>query len=596
MNINDKIQKLEEEREAVKALLNALSKVGANENEKNVREKWRVDNPNHSLYVDCFKDKLWEEKDKLDKEIIEKEKQKNQQAQQDNVLPPPPPVDQGNLLPKLFEKFNNRSASALNLKGNRKLYDIFLQPCSPNSFIPNERLRNFRDQIISREFDKDCQDIDYKLQCQLRTLSSWENPDGGSETILLDRCVNKVIMDMINKTLNISGCSVANDTAKDIIKTVMCKSVKSEYRIQYTTNSQIYILFTSEAKGIDDSHFMCLIQALEIAGDSAIHLSRNIDMDYNNCSIPGIIVYGDKVQFYGVYLVDQHFPVVVLLSPPLSYTNVDDRKQIISGILVAVEFIKKSIELIEISPRITMKNLFLNYDGMFFKPIRCDNKDKDEDDQTFKTSISSSFINVERIMYMYEKIHQQERSKDFILFPVGLMRLPDNINEDYLKPITAQMKEHFHESLIQPNTPVMIFPKLTEYSNSKPDITNKNLVDKYIDALTIAVNILNNAGVAHMDLRHSNIMWLYNSEENSIDLKVIDFEDAVLFNSQVRFPDILKNDIRYPPMDISELEYASSYHNNWFLNSIELWLEDTTDIFLEFMGKNREKIYEKTNH
>eukprot|EP01006_Ploeotia_vitrea_P053212 TRINITY_DN67767_c0_g1_i10.p1 TRINITY_DN67767_c0_g1~~TRINITY_DN67767_c0_g1_i10.p1 ORF type:complete len:378 (+),score=-17.90 TRINITY_DN67767_c0_g1_i10:80-1213(+) len=80
--LDNKIKELEEERETVKALLKVLSKVGANENEKNVREKWYDENPNHSLYKNYPEDQLRNKLDNLDKEIIEKEKQKNQQTQQ----------------------------------------------------------------------------------------------------------------------------------------------------------------------------------------------------------------------------------------------------------------------------------------------------------------------------------------------------------------------------------------------------------------------------------------------------------------------------------------------------------------------------------
>lgn len=81
---------------------------------------------------------------------------------------------------------------------------------------------------------------------------------------------------------------------------MMCSRVSNEYRVQYNDiNSKTYVLFTSEAKGLDDGYFKCLIQALEIAVDCAINLSRYTNISHENCSIPGIIVYGDKVQFYG---------------------------------------------------------------------------------------------------------------------------------------------------------------------------------------------------------------------------------------------------------------------------------------------------------
>lgn len=151
---------------------------------------------------------------------------------------------------------------------------------------------------------------------------------------------------------------------------------------------------------------------------------------------------------------EEYFPVVVLLSSPLSYTNADDRLKIVHGILVAASYINTTIKLIENVTRCELKDLTFNYNNMFYKPIRCGLKDNISSD-THINICSNAFINVERIMYIYQQISKINGSEDSISFPKGLMRLPKNINPDYVKPITEQTKQHF-DSLIRPNTPIRV--------------------------------------------------------------------------------------------------------------------------------------------
>ena len=129
-------------------------------------------------------------------------------------------------------------------------------------------------------------------------------------------------------------------------ETIMCKSSPSKYRIDNTKNGVSFPLFTSEAKGVENSEFSCMIPALQIAADSAIYLNRKTKIPIENCSIPGIIVFSNKVLFYGVYLVEGHFPVITLLSRALSYANFNDREMIVKYILACADFIADSQKLI----------------------------------------------------------------------------------------------------------------------------------------------------------------------------------------------------------------------------------------------------------
>jgi len=189
---------------------------------------------------------------------------------------------------------------------------------------------------------------------------------------------------------------------------------------------------------------------------------------------------------------------------------------------------------------------------------------------------------------MYEKMYCTEALREYVAYPVGLMCIPTDIKQLFMKPITAMLEEHFRGFQGLQNAPVIMFQNLSGWRNDRPMVEIE--VESYITKLTIAVDYLNQAGVAHMDLRPSNIMWQWNKEMNSVDIQIIDFEDAVTFGSKIRFVEILKADAcrRYPIMDDKNSEYASAYHNNWFLVSIKLWLKDEykTYSYSKFMQEN----------
>jgi hypothetical protein len=91
------------------------------------------------------------------------------------------------------------SASSIMVK-NPSLYDPFLFPCSSNSYIPNNRLKELRDSIEKGNFSiPRLEDCDLNLQSNFMYLQSWASPqeEQGSESLILDPYVNSVVLDEI---------------------------------------------------------------------------------------------------------------------------------------------------------------------------------------------------------------------------------------------------------------------------------------------------------------------------------------------------------------------------------------------------------------
>ena len=508
-----------------------------------------------------------------------------------------------NAISSMFDYLKLYSASTI-ANSHREVYEMIYLPMSHTTFIPNLRLQEFRNKALAREFDILANKVDFFLQSNMRTITCWEGSQmtGGSETCILDPHVNRVILDVIAQEVS-ERLGYGATLLKDVLPfttPVMCNNrVKTEYRIQVPINAIQRIVFCSEAKSVSASEFDCAIQALQIGADTAIHLSRTTNIPIEDCSSIGIMVYSNRVLFYGVYLVGGHYPVIVLLSPSLSFTSFEDRRLIVKYMLCSVDYILDSIKIIKNAKTYKISQMLplsFSYSQMFFKPIRINHKITAFD--TINDMISNGLFNVERLMHIYECLNKCSQTRQYVLFPVGLLSIPrssvgESESREYLDPILQSLRKYFYRYGNFTLAPIMIFPFLKDHGKSaKPP---RQCVHSYLRALCEGVRLLCECKVAHMDLRPENIMWKYDASCDQMELKLIDFEDAILFGARVRFVESLKEDSRYPDMPDQSFEYASAYHNWWFVVGIKMWLlmyYDAYDNYTAFTESNFDVVKE----
>lgn len=120
--------------------------------------------------------------------------------------------------------------------------------------------------------------------------------------------------------------------------------------------------------------------------------------------------------------------------------------------------------------------------------------------------------------------------------------------ESWIPPVDGS------ETMAVDDNVCMILNKILEmiHDGSLPeDITTSDIsrpsasqVESYLMKVKEIVMALNDAKVAHMDLRPSNIMW--REDDSGIAVQVIDFEDSYRFNSIVPLYGSMKDDLRYP--------------------------------------------------
>jgi hypothetical protein len=171
-------------------------------------------------------------------------------------------------------------------------------------------------------------------------------------------------------------------------------------------------------------------------------------------------------------------------------------------------------------------------------------------------------------MNIYHSLLLQEEATNCILFPLGLLSFPDEELQVYRagrEIIQRMVHKHFPTKLAmwKGPFPIVVFKQLSadQWKNTKP---HSNLCEAYLTRLAEAVEVMNSAGVAHMDHRPANVMWCC---VNDVEIQIIDFEDALGFGTLISVSAHLQSDCHYPFPNLGIIK-VSVIHNRWFLAAI----------------------------
>jgi hypothetical protein len=497
------------------------------------------------------------------------------------------------------------SASDIANNKNRQIYDIFALPYSSNSFVPNTRLQTLLQMYELLLNETNDQNIDvlsceHYLRANLKSLHTWKYSTGGSETKICDPNLLKYLT-LINRRINRHN----NDSIviKDALpfRLVLAKvSTKSEHRIQCNN----HVLIGSEAKGVEHSQYEASIQGLQLGGDGAVEMWR-CGLSTELAVVPVILSYSDCLHVHAVYLMPACYPVLVQLSPPMTILTFEGRLAISRWGIVLAKFALETIELLKQvrgrPDRPQQLGLYIS-ESLFFKPLRQYHK-LDSREESSVDSGSSLRTNLDSVMFAYHRIYPQENACEYFLFPLGVVSYPSTTSTAYAsicstlhETMCSKMKRcisthfpHYHEDLVADGCPVIVYDMLPmeEWVNTKPP---PELVQSYVRCVTIAVDIMNAAKIAHMDLRPANIMWCRLSMDiTEVKIRVIDLEDAVPFGFCIRSVESLKLDPRYPIFRTDDRTFipASSAHNDWFCEAVSSWAQqDDENEFTQYMASN----------
>jgi len=303
--------------------------------------------------------------------------------------------------------------------------------------------------------------------------------------------------------------------------------------------------------------------------------------------VPCIAMAGTSCQFFAVYLLKDNFPVLVALSPELNLFGTFEQQRVIAEwCLRVVSFASATEEMLQRhrydQPLAT--GVCLNMSGYFAKPVGEKWRMSDRGSALY----SGKNLRLNYIMRLYERIRVScevagINSKISFLFPEGVVSIPgrDVLESlDLREMLLADCRKDGFSGFDESFTPLIIFPRLSgsEWNISKPPPEYR---DQYVEQLKLAIAALNVSQVAHLDLRPANIMWRADGKgKNShVELQVIDFEDAVLFNDVIpeKFVKAVveTGDRRYPFKSGDEMaaQEAKKLHNDFFLDAVSRWTE-----------------------
>jgi hypothetical protein len=473
------------------------------------------------------------------------------------------------------------SASDIAQKNYRSIYDVFGLPCSPYSYIPNERLRMLVDTyetLSKQDVNEDVCKFEHSLRQNLKSLHTWKYSTGGSESNISDPNLSK-FLSMINTRVSEDVVDTAVLKDKLPFSLVLAKnSSKPEHRIQWGD----YVIIASEAKGVEHSAYQALIQGLELGGDAAVNMWRR-GLSTELAVVPVVLSFSHSLCICAVYLIPDCYPVIVELSPALSYLTLEGRCCIARWGIVLAQFAVQTVGILKLSQVNRMNRemplgLYIATE-IFFKPLREYCKAGTDFPECTLDSGSRLRTNLELIMLVYNRIHVVQDASELFLFPLGVVSYPSTESMSHDTRIRHVMDTciclhfHYHKQLVKDGCPVIVYDKLSRergWSNDKP---SEDVVNSYIECVIKAVGVLNAAGVAHMDLRPANILWCREESGTDVRIQVIDLEDAVPFGFYIRSSDTLREDTRYPVFEADEriLIPAVAPHNDWFCETVASW-------------------------
>lgn len=508
---------------------------------------------------------------------------------------PPPP------LKSAVFRTPDVSASAI-ANSARETYDVFGHVCREETYLPNLRTRMMTEYEPGAE---DTQVLADSLSREILHVDTYKKVTRGSETFIVDQNLETILSSVLRQ---VGGrmLYVAKPTGPN--RSVMSTSAKNEHCVVTSSaTGSSSIVYGAEVKGLEASIEGCYSQLTTVCGDAAIEL-RRLGLNVDDYVVPGLAMAGRVCQFCAVYLIAAQFPVLVALSPIL-YTvgSPAEQYEMAQWHLRAFKHAKDTVDLLQRphGPQLSkMPSVRLDIAKTFVKPVRA--LFKADSAAAGDNTISQRKSRLNDIMRMYELIRRSasEEQAALVLFPCGVIGMPDPSVKQSADIYDMLLKTCKEEGFLEEDLkhcPLMLFPLLEGWSGGRhggpPDTAT--LASAYLAKLRQAIDLLNLAGVAHMDLRPANIMWRV-GREGELELKLIDFEDSVVFGRTVH-PELVRsivyrNDYRYPFRVGDEVGplFARREHNEFYFKAVSMWAQqESAQDFDSFMDVHGQLIQEE---
>ena len=491
------------------------------------------------------------------------------------------------------------------------IYDSISFIVASDGYIPNKRLR----ELSCLEVSKDL--VSYwtlYLEEHIELPTTFRDLAEESEsemTVTADQHHLQLLLSVIQ--------SVAH-TKEEVVSslTLVQKPVQDDCYLSITAGAQpcIYTSLSgsdytvnagSTTRSRDASLRTCYPVLVSTCGSAAVHLACS-GLSLEAAVVPGIVVAGDSVQFCAVYLILDSFPVLCALSNPLSLCgSADEMHTITTWCVRLASFCMDTIVALLTLQRsnkgahrrnTARKGQVRLQNGFFVKPVR----NMLVSNTPINSSVGSTSniaTKLNKIMQIYKKLYDIFELEELVLFPLGVLSVPtDGVEQTAAlrtQLITTMVQDGF-VNLCYDHRPVLLFPRLVGFCNSKPPL---ELREVYLTSVVRAVELLNSCSVAHLDLRPANILW--SVVQDTLHVKLIDFEDSVVFGAVIpaAYVELVvaTADRRYPFAEGDEKRRISAcaVHNNYFAAALACWVNtEETMTFTKYMKEYGDIILNNT--
>lgn len=472
-------------------------------------------------------------------------------------------------------------------------------PVGPECFYPYRKfISNILEDVsrnLTEEFRENLNNIYNQIQYWSSAVSYEivEKPEEYYTRTNLDH-----IFDQIVKTMNDDNFCVkdSNQISNQMLFQFTSQKSLNEPVIFYHYNSSYIPLVASEAKGLYGSLFEAYPQAISLASDIALNIMNAFPLlKYDDIVVPYILTSWEHVQIGFVYLVKQSYPCTSILSNVLSLSKESDLVELCAWIKAIGNHCRRFIDnAIEIqSQSHIIKKIKSNFSSCFlsnsyiFKPIECVNE------KLCRSTLC-------KLLNKFYKLWEIESLRDVIVFPSGVIGLPDcnsqpelynGVFESYkylfrtLKKSvpSRECKDNF-KNLVRGH-PIILYDNILlrddedglwkrgEMLKLETDI----IKHEFIRRLKEIVLLIEETGIIHLDLRVYNIFYkcshdvthgTTNTIESSItsasvkvDIRIIDWDDSSIIERTISNKGTF--DSRFPNTDIATKEVHS-----YFISSI----------------------------
>ena len=355
------------------------------------------------------------------------------------------------------------------------------------------------------------------------------------------------------------------------------------------------LLLGTDVKGLEASVSECFSPLLSICSSGAISL-LDFGVKLENAVIPAIAFCGGVIQFGAVYLIDECFPVLVMLSDVLSpLGSYENQVEICTWLLRFYEFCENTYDLLvsKVPENKRHREVFLSL-RYFFKPVRDFNKNRTASNSA-GNQLSRRSFRLNEMMRIYECLNMIDGAESCVLFPIGVVSFPSE-NHEECRYLRVALEKRLHDQGFRTYSvdyaPLLVFEflKVEElWDNKKPDTS---FIADYITKIDALFDLLNMAQIANLDARPANIMWRPISS-TEVEIRMIDLEDSFRFGDILseRYVEILDSDGRYPVIySNGTRERVTKAHNEFFRIAIKDWVYSSNESFSEFVSSVRNAI------